>query len=109
MSGGKTTLVLEFEGDAAEELWATSGGVDVRQLLRDALGEFIGLRGGESQGEHRVDEERVLTQYVMERYPEWSERQQRSKAREVCKRKAMAALLKLADFTVEHCPGEDDP
>jgi len=97
----KTVVVLELSGEQAEELWARSGGVDLGQLLRDALGEFIGVRGGEILKGEREDMERVLVWYVAERYSHLGERQQRLKAREVCKRKAMAALLRGAGVVVE--------
>jgi len=102
------TLELELSGEQAERLWSLSGGVDARQLLRDALGEFIGLRGGESlgEGERAKDEERALLRYVLERYPDMDERRQRQKAREVCKRKAVAALLRHSEVTLERSETE---
>jgi hypothetical protein len=92
-------VTLELSGEEADQLRTLAGSVDARQLLRDALGEFVDTRGGEAR---REDEERLtLMLYVMGRYPRMSEREQRAKAREVCKRKAMAKLLSRAEVVVQ--------
>lgn len=102
----KMSIVLEFSGKEAERLWALARGVDARQLLRDALGEFIGVRGGEPSGDSAEEEKLTLMLYVMGRYPHVSERKQRSKAREVCKRKALASLLRRAEVVLERSDEE---
>jgi hypothetical protein len=61
----------------------------IRQVIRDALGEFISARDIEA--------------YVAKRYPSWTPKQKSDKANEVAKRIAMAGRLLLADveFTYE--------
>lgn len=86
----RVTLTLEWTGDDASAMKAMFGSPDMRQLLRDALGEFRSVR--------------EAPDYVEKRYPEhphaaW-------KRKEVARRCEAARLLSLGEVTLED-HGED--
>jgi hypothetical protein len=60
----------------------------VRQLLRDALGEFVGARGG-----HGIEEPGATIQYVNKRYPDLRGYARDQKIDEVMERKRLAQKL----------------
>ena len=82
-----TIITLAFEGKEAEEVAELTRAVDLGQLLRDALGEFVAARQPEAD-------------YVVTRHGDRT-RLFRAKLREVVKRNLLACLLKRADVTIE--------
>lgn len=70
----------------------------LRQLLYDALGEFVSARGG------HLDEPAGTLQYVNKRYPDMTGMMREHKIDEVMLRKRLARTLHLAasDVRVEH-------
>ena len=91
-----TIITLAFEGKEAEEVAELTRAVDLGQLLRDALGEFVAARQPEAD-------------YVVTRHgfpgvhymPATVHGLFKAKLREVVKRNLLACLLKRADVTIE--------
>jgi hypothetical protein len=82
----KATIILEFEGELANELDARSH-ADIGLVLRDALGEFIAART-------------PFADYVAKRYSSAPERFQRDKVRNVAKRCELACSIAKGDVTL---------
>lgn len=68
----------------------------LRQLLRDALGEFVDARGGRG-----IDEPAASIMYVTKRYPDLQGMQREKKIDEVMARKQLAQKLLLATESIE--------
>jgi hypothetical protein len=84
----KVTIELDFGNSALAALVeAGSGGVDVGQLLRDALGEFADVRS-------------PAEEYVAKRYTSFTGERLKFKVNEVKKRIQMARTLACADVTI---------
>lgn len=78
-------IVLDVEGElTAEEC------EQLRQLFYDALGEFIGVRGGD------LDEPHDTLGYVDKRYPDMPTNRRERKVDEVLFRKQLARRLRRA-------------
>lgn len=76
----------------------------VKQLLRDALGEFISARGG-----HELDEPAGTLGYVNKRYPDLQGMPREKKIDEVMARKQLARRLLRADVEVEVLRADVEP
>lgn len=76
----------------------------VRQLLRDALGEFISARGG-----HELNEPANTLGYVNKCYPDLEGFQREQKIDEVMARKQLAKRLLRADVDVEVLRADVEP
>jgi len=85
----KTQVVLEIEAGLSEDELPF-----VKQLLADAIGEFISARSGTCD-QDTLDS---AVAYVQKRYPEMGKCEQQRKADEVVLRKAIARKLRLAVF-----------
>lgn len=100
----KTRIVLEVEtGLAPEEVGF------IKQLLRDAIGEFITARSGrgaDRRVEGTPDPNDATVEYVRKRYPDLSVEAHLRKVDEVRLRKAIARRLRRAvdDVTIEQVP-----
>ena len=98
----KVTIELDFGSDElATQVDAGSGGVDIGQLLRDALGEFANKRS-------------PVIVYVNERYASQNDKFKSFKIRDVRKRILMARTLACATVTIlvgaeeERMPSNDE-
>lgn len=72
----------------------------VKQLLFDALGEFVSARGGVT-GEGPAADLRDALKYVRERYPGLAVAEQQRKAEQVIRRKQLARKLRAAANNVK--------
>lgn len=68
----------------------------LRMLFRDALGEFIGARGGQG-----IEEPAASIMYVAKRYPQLEGQARERKIDEVMERKRLAQKLLFATEFIE--------
>jgi hypothetical protein len=97
-----TKIILEIESGLASE-----EAEFVKQLLRDAIGEFITARSGRGSDrrvENTPDPHDATVEYVRKRYPDLSVEAHLQKVDEVRARKAIARKLRRAvdDMKIEN-------
>ena len=93
-----TIITLAFEGKEAEEVAELARAVDLGQLLRDALGEFVAAR--QPEADYVVTRHGFAGVHYMH-MPATVYGRFKAKLREVVKRNLLACLLKRAGVTIE--------